>query len=87
VGFLFVFVASIVTAFASAPGVRARARLLSAFSYSGFLVAAALLVGMVRLLLLGRSTASSGLAQPASGPPAPVPPPGPVPEESAAPRH
>ncbi len=67
VGFVFLFAASVVTAFAHVPGQGVRARLLVAFNYANFLTAVALLFGMVCLLLLGRSAARGGLAQPAAG--------------------
>jgi hypothetical protein len=69
VGFVFVFAASVVTAFAHIPGQGVRARLLVAFNYANFLTAVALLFGMVCLLLLGRSAARGGLAQVATGRP------------------
>jgi hypothetical protein len=62
-GFVFLVAASVVSAFARVPGQGARARLLVAFNYATFLTAAALLFGMVCLLLLGRSAARGGLAQ------------------------
>ncbi len=60
-GFPFVLAASLVSAFAHVPGEGVRGRLLAAFDYSSFLIAAALLVGMVCLLMLGRSTAGTGV--------------------------
>jgi hypothetical protein len=62
IGFVFVLAASVVSAFARLPGQGVRARLLVAFNYATFLMAVALLVGMVCLLLLGRSAAAGGLA-------------------------
>jgi hypothetical protein len=69
VGFVFIFAASVVTAFARIPGQGVRARLLVAFNYSTFLTAVALLFGLVCLLLLGRSTARGGLAPVSTGSP------------------
>jgi len=69
VGFVFVFAASVVSAFGQVPGEGARARLLAAFGYSSFLMSALLLVAMVCLLLLGRSAARGGLAGPSKGHP------------------
>jgi hypothetical protein len=62
VGFVLLFAASVVTAFAHVPGQGFRARLLVAFNYANFLTAVALLLAMVCLLLLGRSAARGGLA-------------------------
>ncbi len=62
IGFVFVLAASVVSAFARLPGQGVRARLLVAFNYATFLMAVALLVGMVCLLLLSRSAAAGGLA-------------------------
>ena len=62
VGFVFVLAASVVSAFARIPGQGVRARMLVAFNYATFFMAVALLVGMVCLLLLGRSAAAGGLA-------------------------
>ena len=62
-GFPFVFAASLVSAFAHLPGEGVRGRLLVAFDYSSFLIAAALLVGMVCLLLLGRSALRTSPSQ------------------------
>jgi hypothetical protein len=67
VGFLFLFAASVVTAFGHVPGQGVRARLLVAFNYANLFTAVALLFGMVCLLLLGRSAARGGRAQPATG--------------------
>ena len=68
-GFVFLVAASVVSAFAGLPGQGVRARLLVAFNYATFLIAVALLFGMVCLLLLSRSAARGGLAQaePANG--------------------
>ena len=65
-GFVFLLAASVVTAFGHVPGQGVRARLLVAFNYANFLTAVALLLGMVCLLLLGRSAPRGGLAQPAT---------------------
>ncbi len=68
-GFPFVLAASLVSAFAHVPGEGVRGRLLVAFDYSSFLIAAALLVGMVCLLVLGRSAARTGAPQVPNGQP------------------
>jgi hypothetical protein len=80
VGFVFVVAASVVSAFARIPGQGVRARMLVAFNYATFFMAVALLVGMVCLLLLGRSAAVGGLAHVT----APNPPKRPIREVLAA---
>jgi hypothetical protein len=68
-GFVFLLAANVATAFASVPGEGVRARLLVAFNYANFLTAVALLLGMVCLLLLGRSATRGGLAHTSTGSP------------------
>lgn len=66
IGFAFVFLASVVTAFAHVPGQGWRGHVLVALSYASFLTAVALLLAMVCLLLLGRSAARGGIADTAT---------------------
>lgn len=62
IGFAFVFLASVVTAFTHVPGQGWRGHVLVALSYASFLTAVALLLAMVCLLLLCRSAARGGIA-------------------------